>query len=334
MKLIKDLILQIATRRQDDLKEVIRAGGPYSPGIMSLARTRNQDPHMVFEGYKQDVTDFMVAESIAVEAQTVIFSADQAIALRPALSRFADQPFFKLPFPRMIIQFDQAIPETVFFEDEPDHWLNDPRLSEDREVLLKNIQTLDAYQERGLNPLLADDDAVIAILISQHDDICNAIAWFTSGEIQRVLWKSSNTLDFTKYINPKEQRVKPELAQKNKQQLQFLAMACVFYLNCKNISLEKIAADPKVNAGRIKRGKRPLPDYHVIKVVKTHYDLEESTKEETEKTGRHVSIRFDVRGFFRRVGDGAIWVRPHQRGLANERYVPKIYKVEKHDPTI
>ena len=41
-------------------------------------------------------------------------------------------------------------------------------------------------------------------------------------------------------------------------------------------------------------------------------------------------IRYDVRGHFRRLETGkTIWVRPHQRGLQNELYVPKTYVVAK-----
>jgi hypothetical protein len=44
---------------------------------------------------------------------------------------------------------------------------------------------------------------------------------------------------------------------------------------------------------------------------------------------RHVSYKFDVRGHFRRLSDGRlIWVRPHQRCLAHERYIPSVRRVE------
>jgi hypothetical protein len=50
---------------------------------------------------------------------------------------------------------------------------------------------------------------------------------------------------------------------------------------------------------------------------------------EGEGSGVKHGHRYDVAGHFRRLPDGRlIWVRPHQRGLAHELYVPSVRKVE------
>ena len=52
-------------------------------------------------------------------------------------------------------------------------------------------------------------------------------------------------------------------------------------------------------------------------------------KGETGEGGVKHGFRYDVAGHFRRLSAGRlIWVRPHQRGLAHELYVPSVRKVE------
>lgn len=60
--------------------------------------------------------DFQVTKEIADFAQTILFSADQALALRPALEDFGERVEYRLPFPLVILQFDHPIPEREFFE--------------------------------------------------------------------------------------------------------------------------------------------------------------------------------------------------------------------------
>ena len=47
--------------------------------------------------------------------QTILFPADQALALRPAFERFAEGVDYRLPFECVILQFDRPIPEREFF---------------------------------------------------------------------------------------------------------------------------------------------------------------------------------------------------------------------------
>ena len=69
--------------------------------------------------------DFAIAAGIARAAQTIVFAAEQALALRPALERFADGVDYRLPFAQVILQFDRPLPEREFFAAEH-AYQNDP----------------------------------------------------------------------------------------------------------------------------------------------------------------------------------------------------------------
>lgn len=330
MKLIQETIVSVTDKRIETFKAIRNHGGSRWAGLEDIAQARSLTTDQVFEEITQDLKDFLVVATIARNAQTVLFSADQGIALRPALARFSDQPFFRLPFPHMIIQFDKPIPEEIFFTVEPDYWTEDPRLEKIRDIIANEQSLQNEYKKMDLDPLSEQGDKIAAIVLDQDGDTCNAVAWYTSGEIQRVMWKVYD-LDVSKNMRPPDVGVYRDLKLRNKQQLQSFSMACVFYMNCRNITLEKVVADKKINAGRAKRGKRLLPDYHICKVVKTKYDLAGDGEASGDKTGHKHTIRYDVRGHFRNVGDGVIWIGDHQRGLSNERYVPKTYKVNKEE---
>lgn len=106
-----------------------------------------------------------------------------------------------------------------------------------------------------------------------------------------------------------------------------LAIACIGYINCENIYLHKEGeVSDAINAKRERKGKSKLEPYYVCRIRGVQYDSEGYEKGVGVKHG----IRYDVRGHFRHLTNGkTIWVRPHQRGLQNELYVPKTYLVDK-----
>lgn len=106
-----------------------------------------------------------------------------------------------------------------------------------------------------------------------------------------------------------------------------LANACIGYINCENIYLQKEGEVPaKVNRKREQQGKKILEPYYVCRIRGVQYD---SNGEPTGE-GTHHGFRYDVRGHFCKLTSGkTTWVRPHQRGLQNELYIPKTYVVEK-----
>jgi len=111
------------------------------------------------------------------------------------------------------------------------------------------------------------------------------------------------------------------------EQYRMLAAACIAYINCENIYLHKEGeVSDAINAKRERKGKSRLEPYYVCRIRGVQYDSEGYEKGAGVKHG----IRYDVRGHFRRLETGkTIWVRPHQRGLQNELYVPKTYVVAK-----
>ena len=165
----------------------------------------------------------------------------------------------------------------------------------------------------------ADGDALVALLLAQ-DDIDGvlhnqAVAFFASTAINRVHWHGDNL----KWL-PNSDTTFDE----NKRTLRNLCVACVAYLNCINLTLERQEAPEKVQKRRAKDGKPPLPAYYTVVVAPAYRH-----KEDGEPGGTHHGYKYDVRGHLRKLPDGRlIWVRPHQRGLAHELYIPSVRVVE------
>lgn len=300
MRLIKDDILAMCERNRKVMVELLQTGKLH-PGVQMMAERHGFTLDQAMDELIQDATDILVVRTCAEKSQTILFSAEQALYLRPALQRFNDQPFFKLPFDSLILQFDRPIDEKEFFQIEPQHYT----------------------AEKG--------DKILGIVLARYEGTYNAIAFFESAEIQRVKWLEDDP-EFLKFVNANSQFNEKEGID-NKKQLQLLSMAAVFYLNCKNIEIEKVEVDPKVNRKRVAKGKTPLSDYYACRVVKTHYaTTSEQEAEEEKRQGSKHSFRYDVKGFFRRVGGGeTIWIAPHQRGLTHEIYKPKVYEVKRDE---
>ena len=256
--------------------------------------------------------DFEVVALIAAQARTVIFRADQVLALRPALERFAEFVDYRLPFASIILQFDRPIPESLFFDLERPYQ-SDP-------AILAEITRL--WGEAGLalhgwTP--ADGDGVVALLLTQAelDGVTHnqAVAFFASTALNRVHW-IGHTLTWLPYTD--------QSFAANKYALRNLAVACVAYLTCINLTLTLHEAPAQVQKRRAREGKAPILPYYTVDVAPAYREPEGA-----EGAGNRHGFRYDVRGHFRRLADGRlIWVRSHQRGLAHELYVPGVRVVE------
>jgi len=87
--------------------------------------------------------------------------------------------------------------------------------------------------------------------------------------------------------------------------------------------LEKHEPPAKVQRCRTSDGKPPLLPYYTVEVAPGYRSAG------GEGAGAKHGYRYDVAAHFRRLTDGwPIWVRPHQRGLAHELYMPSVRKVE------
>lgn len=256
-----------------------------------------------------DHIDLLATKAIVADAQVILFSAEQALALRPALQRFAEALEYRLPFPSILIQFSQPIPETAFFE---------PEISDAPES--------EAYLE---NLGLAEGDKICAIALDQQEDsrgklLNNAVAWFASTAVNRAAWE--NRPDAHLRINRLvTQDPQGDIRTRNKRALQLWAIALVAYLNCENITLVRQVVDDKVNRKRARTGKQLLEPYYFCQIR----DDRPATGVKLRESDISHSFRYDVRGHFRRLPDGRLtWVRPHQRGLEHAFYRPKAYQVE------
>jgi hypothetical protein len=247
------------------------------------------------------VYDLIAAYRVARQAHTILFSTEQALALLPALERFtAALAHHHLPFPATILQFTTPIAEADLLP----------------------------YPEVLPDPVAAatTDDHILALLLSQEEAedgtlLNTAGAWFQSGAVNRVAWPNDPHAHL-ELPDPDLPDAAGRLA--NKQALRALAIACIAYINCENITLAHQPADAKLNRSRISKGKKPFDDYHLCRLV-TRRGQEGG---EPAEAGHGPGHRFDVRGHFRRLPNGKLtWVRAHQRGLAHELYVPSVQKV-------
>lgn len=248
-----------------------------------------------------DHTDTLATLFMLEDARVIVFSSEQALALVPAVRRFAEQLDFRLPFPSVMFQFSEPIPET--------------------DILAQEKYSADKIQ---------------ALIVTQTESgINNASIWFESTAVNRAQWANESVtplridptsvetedadLIVTEDLTPAEVKIR------NKEIIRLLAVAMVAYINCENIELTRQAVDEKVNRKRAAKGKKPLEAYYVTKIRGVQYDAEGN------ESGRHVGFMFPVRGHFRRLDDGRLtWVRAHFRGLAHgeDSQMPKVYTVD------
>jgi len=244
--------------------------------------------------------DLIAAYDVARHAQTILFSTAQALALKPALERFGEElTEYRLPFPATLLQFTEPIAEAQLLP----------------------------YAEELPFPLSVQpgEDTILALLLSQAENeagqtINTAAFWFRSQSVNRVAWVNDQRAHLRL---PDAHLPDAEGRLANKVTLRNLAIACIAYINCENIALERHAADAKVNRSRISKGRKPFDDYYLCR-LRTTRGLE---ADEPTSLGNGPGHRFDVRAHFRRLPNGKLtWVRAHQRGLAYELYVPSVRK--------
>jgi hypothetical protein len=225
--------------------------------------------------------DVYAAGTIAHQSQTILVAAETALQLVNAAKTIGLDVEVRLPFPDICIQFSRPIDEgEVMAFEEP-------------------------YTGDGTR-YIGKDQVAALLLAEDHDPAVNdrqitVIAWFTSKTVNRVAWHAG-----TRKLKGSDDA--------NKQRLQRLGLAIIAFLNAENVDLERHEADRRVNEKRVRKGKRPLPEYYTCTIRKTHNGTEYRPD---APTGRHVSHCFAVRGHFRRIRDGRrIWVTSHLRGLA------------------
>lgn len=274
---------------------------------------------------EEDISDFAITCESAKASQTILFSADQCEVFCKLLEKGNIPPLeYRLPFRDVILEFTRPVTMFAFNDDGSSgfglrtvlglllsqHEVNEKQHGE----VIKKIRSADemfGFSSPQFIPTDWSKSDTIQInhvgLIDKDFDV-EGMAWSSQSEYTDLVWDLPGEV-----IN---WRMK----------FRSLAIACIGYINCENIYLHREGAVPEsVNAKRERKGKSRLEPYYICRIRGVNYDNPQATGQ-----GAAHSIRYDVRGHFRRLTNGkTTWVRPHQRGLANELYVPKTYLVDK-----
>lgn len=242
--------------------------------------------------------------------QTIVFSQEQASVFMDVTREYTERLDFRLPFQNVYLSLSAPLTVPCWMGDE---WRDDQIIG--LAISQKEItpDTLSYIEKLGDNPFILNP-------IAPNLDV---------GLINEchVVYEDRETTHFAWMSNSEHELVVDQFGPVYESWSNFkrLAIACIGYINCENIYLEKQGEVPEaVNRKREAKGKSRLEPYYVCRIKGVQYD-----NHATGEGSKH-GIRYDVRGHFRRLETGkTIWVRPHQRGLTNELYVPKVYQVSK-----
>lgn len=269
------------------------------------------------------LADSIAMVSITQHAKTVLFRADQAQVFTSVHETYFDSLDYKLPFDKVFLQFDR--PVVLEYQkrsaDDIDRGkliaialdqteVTEAEMEADQGKVYENYKNLNINFSPKFYDFQYDEQgrAVVNKILFLYED------W----GFEKVSWQSKCTDESLEDFEPA--RASIVARWKN------VAIACIGYINCENVHLERIQQVPEaINAKRERKGKSRLEPYYICRIRGVQYDSTDPTG-----TGTKHGIRYDVRGHFRRLQTGkTTWVRPHQRGLTNELYVPKTYLVDR-----
>ncbi len=275
----------------------------------------------IIEQMQLEIQAIKEIQSVATDSQVILFPSDQAEVFFSAIDRY-DMPLdYRLPFSRTMIQFTNPVNVEVFDK-------------KTRKVIKDKISALLLSQDEiDLDWVLASKQRIKNQpfnLLHVPDQIMDGSGFlnglhgiFTDWNNIRLSWRSESQNELVSLDADNDD------ANRTSINIKRLAIACIGYINCENVYLHSVeSATLSINAKRERKGKSRLEPYYVCRIRGVQYDSAGNPTGEGAKHG----IRYDVRGHFRRMMDGrTTWVRAHQRGLANELYVPKTYVVDKKE---
>lgn len=244
---------------------------------------------------RAELVNLYALGAVLMHAQTILFPAEQAAVFTELSEQYTETLDYRLPFDQVLIEFMQ--PVKVHGQD-----------------LLGIALSQDTFNRDDFNRFAAERNMVVddAATLPDNAELHVAIGVF-ADTMSRTTWQVSNRQSLFD--------ASADATVKN------LAIACIGFINCENITLERQVADAKVNRKRAAKGKRQIEDYYLCRIRGVQYGAGGSG----EATGRSVGFRFDVRGHFRRLATGrTTWVRAHQRGVEHELYRPKTYRVDRN----
>lgn len=274
--------------------------------------------------YRQ-ATDFSTAYGIVNDSKTIIFSTRQAEVFDEIATRHIDILDYKLPFPDLILQFD--VPLLAKYPMQRNTGVSahiSGLLLRQITMTQEQIEMEIAHYREDIESLaISDGELEIQPFHpnAKGEIVQNVVCIvFSDGYLLRFAWESGVT---------DEKAMLPDLfaERANVERIHYrnLAVACIGYINCENVYLERESVPERINEKRERKGKSRLEPYYICRIRGVQYDSTDPTG-----TGAKHGIRYDVRGHFRRLQTGkTTWIRPHQRGLQNELYVPKTYLVDK-----
>lgn len=292
-------------------------------------QVRNREIQRIHPGFRLDealrqtaidLNERAIASTQTAMSKVIVFPTEQVEVFAELIANKRVFPLeFQLPFDRVLIQLSN--PLTLHFGSES--WELSAMLifqaTDDRQSYEMRIKALKAEDARLkiVSPGYLEHDWSISETV-----VTNVVVAFDRDfDPLRLVWTSKSAV--LQSVDPDGTIVAASTLRRS---FRALAIACIGYINCENIYLHKEGEVPEsVNRKRAKQGKKILEPYYVCRIRGVQYDSDgEPTGE-----GTHHGFRYDVRGHFRKLATGkTTWVRPHQRGLANELYIPKTYVVE------
>lgn len=242
--------------------------------------------------------DVISSAQLAARAKTIIFKSDQALAFMRSIDMLLRPGDYAMPFAELCIQFDKGIDEKLFTTG------------------LKIAGQADQ----------ADDILGLLMHMDERTQTFAVSAFYRSTSFNRVIVSAADGKVLSHKIQPTP-GLTPEAAQTmkaDKQRIANLALMCLAYISTPGLTVERVHTPAAVNARRAKHNKRQLDDYYICNWTINRDKTKPATGEHSHGTPH--TFRYDVAGHFRHYADGrTIWVKSHQRGLANEKYVPKTY---------
>jgi hypothetical protein len=324
---IKPRLLNLCANAEKLFERLSNHPDLFKKAVESVMQT---DPTMTVKDAIQQMqherVGFLETKAYVSQAQTIVFSTEQAQVFKAVTKDYTEGLDFRLPFPCVILQFTSPVPMPLMNY----HISNEPTVDHLMAIILCQQEITEDYiKERDKARRMVESDPFN--LLSMPKRFAEAKGGFTNRAV--AIWSDWNQSRFGWLSESSDELANDDPENEIQAKVhetwagvKRLAIACIGYINCENIYLHREGEVPEhVNAKRERKGKSRLEPYYVCRIRGVQYDGPTATG-----TGTQHGIRYDVRGHFRRLATGkTTWVRPHQRGLANELYVPKVYKVDK-----
>jgi hypothetical protein len=259
----------------------------------------------------------MQTTSMLLDAQMIRISKQQAeVFLTIPAIEGQDARWMHLPFPKTFLQFDSPM---IF----------DNYISGDLEVA-KSTQRVHGALLLEAKTTPEEQGKIVDMYgqIVEDVDTYFQIVWLMPEDEEVFLQTHTAILTIMRdgTLRMFDQK-NPDALVRNRMLIWMIHM--INFLSSPSVKLSYRTPDLALQKARQRRGKAPLPGWYEITYRKQCGDYTKNPV--TEKKWEH-SFRYDVRGHFKqfqrgRMAGRVIWSPPHQRGLKNELYKPKIYTV-------